>query len=132
MFVFSFGPHKFARILGVCLEYRSSFTDSAETPAVPSKRARSNSYGFLDSPQMSSAATDSSPGSEHTVIPPKSPQLPLRMPAPSLTFRQESRTSQRSTPPEPVNDLPGRSVVLLVEDNPVNMKVILPQVFVEV
>jgi hypothetical protein len=113
-----FGPHKLARIVGACLEYRSSFTDSVPTPAIDSKRARSNSYGFLDrSHPASEYAGSSSAGSDRTIV--------ASTPSPLRALQPASTTNLLSPLPEIVTDPPERSLVLLVEDNPVNMKAII-------
>jgi hypothetical protein len=110
-----FGPHKLARIIGACLEYRSSFTDSVPTQEIASKRSRLNSYGFLDrSHAASEYAGSSSAESDRTIVASK--------PSPPRALRPASTTNLLTPLPEIITDPPERSLVLLVEDNPVNMK----------
>jgi hypothetical protein len=110
------------------MEYRSSFTDSVPTAAA-SKRPRSNSYGFLNRSQtLPDYAHSSSNESDRTIVPMRESQITLHIPGTGIQdssrlLRPQSITSLYGTPPEYINEPhPQRNLVLLVEDNPVNMK----------
>jgi len=113
------GPHKLARILGLCLEYRSSITGSLESPITP--RVRTSSYGFSPSPDLSQGTEQNVP--DNTGKSNDSPgnyQLDVPTTAETMT-----RDLAQSPPGDPVPVLiKPRSIVLLVEDNPVNMKIL--------
>jgi len=97
-----------ARILGHCLEYRSWVGTSPDSPYTPPSRA--SSYGFSQTPGVSQEIQqDLSPKIESPS--PVQGRSQLDIPTVAGTLR-----------PMPVLVKP-RSIVLLVEDNSVNMKV---------
>ena len=98
-----------ARILGHCLEYRSSVGTSPDSPYTPP--ARSSLYGF--SPHI-----EVSQGIEENILL-RTESAPVSHSPTQLDVPTIASTSRR---PTPVLVKP-RSVVLLVEDNSVNMKV---------
>jgi hypothetical protein len=104
----SVGPHKLARILGLCLEYRFAVGISPDSPH--NSLSRTGSYGF-------SKPLEGFPNSQHGTSP--------KAEAATGAFGQSHLDVLKVTlpaNPTPILVKP-RSTVLLVEDNSVNMKV---------
>ncbi|KAE9374282.1 hypothetical protein N431DRAFT_371753 [Stipitochalara longipes BDJ] len=108
------GPHKLARILGHCLEYRSWVGTSPDSPYTPPGRApsRTSSYGFSQLPEVSQDIQQD--------IPPKTESARAAHSRSKLDVPTVAGTPR----PTPVLVKP-RSIVLLVEDNSVNMKILV-------
>lgn len=113
------GPYKLARILGLCLEHRSSVTGSPDSPMTPRQRAAS--YGFSPSADLSQETEQDvsrNVGQSNELR----EQSQLDVPTRSETMTRELSNTTTSPPTTPLLIKP-RSIVLLVEDNSVNMKV---------
>lgn len=130
-----FGPHKFGRILGLCLEYRSAFPDTekevdqATSPNVDIILPDINTPGTheKENGNMFSASLKSP---QHVSSPRPGLSRSSSYFAPSRMDRGANRQAFVSGTPAPqspavISVREPRSVVLLVEDNAINMKVSL-------
>ena len=117
--IFRVGPHKFARILGLCLEFRSSVL---MTPKIP--LARATTYGFPPSPELPHDSEKNIPlTTKGAINSPDSCQMDaLTVPQAVSSTTKLPTPGENPGPNQPVLVTP-RSIVLLVEDNSVNMKV---------
>lgn len=127
----SVGPYKLARALGLCLEYRSSFSEACSTPSTQPMVSRSQPYGFSEVSPIRCEVSDPISGpmdppncSDRTVI--AKPFSRKQTSELNILARSESESNREDTLEQTgFADAPvARSIVLIVEDNPINLKVV--------
>ncbi|CAG8978942.1 hypothetical protein HYALB_00013333 [Hymenoscyphus albidus] len=125
------GPYKLARIIGLCLEYQSSFSDTTATPSTRPKFNRAHSYGFsqvlvgrTQVDDVTSPAMDT-PDSDRTMV---ARQLsPKQTGETQISSYLKVESDESGTPRRTDSaDVPmPKSMALLVEDNPINLKILV-------